>query len=157
MHGWDRRNSLCKDPEVGNKLDVIFGKQSPVWLEHSELNFSASSTHYISHIKQWMHVVSIELRIVCIIAKINQDCTYKSPSLVPSTLCCCLVAKLCLTLCDPMDCSLPGSSVHGISQAKILEGVATSFSWGSSWPIDQTRVSCTGRRILYHWSTREAP
>ena len=42
--------------------------------------------------------------------------------------CCCLVAKLCLTLCDPTDCSLPGVSVHGISQARILESVSISFS-----------------------------
>ena len=48
---------------------------------------------------------------------------------------------MCLTLCDPMDYSLLGSSVHGISQARILEGVAISFSKGSSWPRDWTRVS----------------
>ena len=41
---------------------------------------------------------------------------------------CCLVTQLCPTLCDPMDCSLPGSSVHGISQARILEWVVISFS-----------------------------
>ena len=44
----------------------------------------------------------------------------------------CLVTKLCLTLCDPMDCSPPGSSVHGILQARILEWVAIPFSRGSS-------------------------
>ena len=44
------------------------------------------------------------------------------------------VAQSCLTLCDPMDCSLPGSSLHGILQAKILEWVAISFSRGSSQP-----------------------
>ena len=44
------------------------------------------------------------------------------------------VAQLCPTLCDPMDCSLPGSSLHGILQAKILECVAISFSRGSSQP-----------------------
>ena len=54
-----------------------------------------------------------------------------------------------------MDCSLPGSSVHGISQARILEWVAILFSRGSFWPRDQTRVSCIGRRILYCWATRE--
>ena len=48
--------------------------------------------------------------------------------------CCCLVAKLCLTLCDPMDCSLPGFSVRGVSQARILDWVAISFSSGSSDP-----------------------
>ena len=44
----------------------------------------------------------------------------------------CLVTQLCLTLCDPMDCSLLDSSVHGILQARMLEWVATSFSRGSS-------------------------
>ena len=68
---------------------------------------------------------------------------------------CCLVAKLCLTLWDPMDCSLLGSSVHGISQARILK-VIISSSRGSSWPRDRTRLSCIGRWILYHWATWEA-
>ena len=57
------------------------------------------------------------------------------------------------------DCSSPGSSVHGISQARILEWVAISFSKGSSWPWDRTQVSCIsciGRWILYHWATWEA-
>ena len=63
---------------------------------------------------------------------------------------------LCPTLCDPMDCSLPGSSVHGISQARILEWVVISFSRGSSQSRDGTCISCTGRSILYHWATREA-
>ena len=47
--------------------------------------------------------------------------------------CCCLVAQSCPTLCDPVDCSLPGSSVHGISQVRMLEWVAICFSRGSSW------------------------
>ena len=61
--------------------------------------------------------------------------------------------KLCLTLCDPMDCSLPGSSVHGIIQARILERFAMPFSWGSSHPRQQTSItfiSCVGRWVLYH-------
>ena len=48
----------------------------------------------------------------------------------------------CPNLCDLMDCSPPGSSVHEISQARILEWVASSFSRGSPWPKDQTRISC---------------
>ena len=52
------------------------------------------------------------------------------------------VAQSCLTLCDPIDCSLPGSSVHGIFQAIILEWIAISFSRGSSQPRDRTQVSC---------------
>ena len=60
-------------------------------------------------------------------------------------------AQSCLTLCDPMDCSPPGTSVHGILKARILEWVAMPFSKGSSWPGDQTCVSyisCIGRRTL---------
>ena len=51
------------------------------------------------------------------------------------------IAQSCPTLCDPVDCSLPGSSVHGILQARILEWVAISFSRGSSRPRDQTQMS----------------
>ena len=76
--------------------------------------------------------------------------------LVYEAYCCCsLVAKSCLTLCDPMDYSPPGSSVHGILQASILEWAAMPSSRGSSQPRDQTQVSCFGRQILYHWVTRE--
>ena len=53
-----------------------------------------------------------------------------------------LVAQLRLTLCDPMDYSPPGSSVHGILQASTLEQVANSFSRASFQPRDQTRISC---------------
>ena len=67
--------------------------------------------------------------------------------------------SLCPTLCNPTDCSWPGSSVHVIFQAKILEWVAISYSKRSSWPKDGTHVSyvsCTGRHILYHCDTWEA-
>ena len=62
-----------------------------------------------------------------------------------------------MTLCDPMDCSLPGSSVHGIFQARVLEWVATSFSRGSSRPRDRTWVSRIAGRCFTIWATREAP
>ena len=61
-----------------------------------------------------------------------------------------LAAQLCLTLCDPMDYTLPGSFVHGILQATILRWVAIPFSRGSSQPRDRTWVSCIGRQSLYH-------
>ena len=57
-------------------------------------------------------------------------------------MCAYSVAQLCRILCYPMDCSPPGSSVHGISQARILEWVAIRSSRGSCQPRDQTRVSC---------------
>ena len=60
-------------------------------------------------------------------------------------VCVCVCAQSCPTLCDPLDCSSPGSSVHGIFQARILEGVAMSSSRG-----------CTGRQILYHCATWQA-
>ena len=61
-----------------------------------------------------------------------------------------LGAQSCWTLCDPMDCTWPGSSVHGIFQARILEWVTISRSRESPWSRDQTRISCIGREMLYH-------
>ena len=75
-------------------------------------------------------------------------------SVVCTLCCCCLVAKLCSTLWDPMDRNLPASSVPGISQARLLEWVAVSSSRGSSLPRDWIQVSwvsCIGRQILYHY------
>ena len=69
---------------------------------------------------------------------------------------CVLVAQLCLTLCDPMDCNPLGFSVHGFLQARILEQVAISFSRGSSWPMDETQVSCMAGRFFTIWATSEA-
>ena len=67
-----------------------------------------------------------------------------------------LIAQSCLTLCDPVDYSLPSSSVHGILQAWILEWVAIPFSRGSFQPRDQTRVSCIAGWFSTIWATREA-
>ena len=66
------------------------------------------------------------------------------------------VAQSCPTLLDPVDCSLPGSSIHGIFQARILEWIAISFSRGSSWPRDRTQVPRIGGRRFNLWATREA-
>ena len=68
-----------------------------------------------------------------------------------------LVAQSCLTLCDPMDCSLPGFSDNGILQGRILQWVAIPFSRGSSWPRDRTWVSCIAGRFFTIWATRETP
>ena len=66
------------------------------------------------------------------------------------------VAQSCLTLWDPMDCSLPGFSIHGTFQARIPEWVAISFSRESSPPRDQTQFSCIVGRRFTLWATREA-
>ena len=71
----------------------------------------------------------------------------------------CSVIKLCPTLCNPVDCSPPGSPVHGNFQARILEWVAISSSRGSSQPRDWTWVSCLsciGRQICHHWAAWES-
>ena len=65
------------------------------------------------------------------------------------------VPHLCPTLCNPMDCSLPGSSVQGIFQAIVLEWIAISFSRGSPRPRDRTQVSRIVDRCYTVWATRE--
>ena len=73
-----------------------------------------------------------------------------------NAICLCVSAKSlqsCPTLCDPMECCLPDSSVHGILQARILESASMPSSRESSWPRNQTHVSyfsCIGRQVLYH-------
>ena len=64
--------------------------------------------------------------------------------------------QLCLTLCHALDHSLPGSSVRGILQARILEWVVMPSSRGPSQPRDQTHISnvfCIGMQVLYHWAS----
>ena len=67
------------------------------------------------------------------------------------------ITQLCLTLCDPMDCSPPGSSIHGTFQARILEWAAIPFSRGSSQTRDQNLGFSQCRQILYHLSHRGSP
>ena len=67
-----------------------------------------------------------------------------------------LVAQLCLTLCNSVYCSMLGSSVHRISQARILEGAAIPFSRGSSWFRNWSQVSCIAGRFFTIWATSDA-
>ena len=71
-----------------------------------------------------------------------------------------LVSQSCLTLCNPMDCSPPGSSVHRILQLRIVEWVTMPSSRGSSWPRDQSHlsyVSCIVMWVLYHYCHLGSP
>ena len=78
------------------------------------------------------------------------------PPVASSHICSwCLVNKSSGTLCNPVDCSPPASSIHGVCQASILEWVAISFPRASSRPRDQTWASCIGRQVLYHWAMWE--
>ena len=69
---------------------------------------------------------------------------------------CVLVAQLCPTLCNPLDCSLPGFSVHGLFLARIPDWVAIPFSRGTSWPRVRTQVSSIAGRFFTTWATRKA-
>ena len=83
----------------------------------------------------WMFVSSDHLHLL-LIAVLHPP---------PLRACACMLSRV--RLCDPMDCSLPGTPVQGILQARILEWVAISFSWESFQPWDQTDTSC----ISLHW------
>ena len=90
---------------------------------------------------------------------VGWDCSHPAPHVLSPLCVHTLVTQPCLILCDPVNYSPPVSSVHGISQARILQWVAMPSSRGSSWPRDWTcvsSVSCTGRWILYQHATWEA-
>ena len=109
------------------------------------LIFSQSTFYHLAS-----HTFYSLMVLLPVFLHLNRSCAWESPN---STCVCLLSCFTHVQLCDPMDCSPPGSSVHGILQARILEWVAISFSRGSSWPSDQTLVSyvaCTGRWVLYH-------
>ena len=116
------------------------------------------------------HLCSVSVYLLAINPSLLFHIKYCSPHLpakspppymwqgwIDSPRVCVLVGQWCPTLCNPMNCSLPGSSVHGILQARILEQVAISFSRGSSWLRDWTWVSCIASRCFNIWATREAP
>ena len=77
---------------------------------------------------------------------------YKKAHLSPA---CVLSLPVMSDSCDPTDCSLPGSSVHGVLQARILGWVAIFFLRGSSWPRDWTQVSCIAIRLFIDWAMRD--
>ena len=97
----------------------------------------------------WQNLVGLPagpLGIVCFMSELEALC-FQGYSEHESE-----VTQLCLTLCDPMDCSPPGYSVHGILQARILEWVAISSSRGSTGTRDRTQVSYTESRLFTIWA-----
>ena len=133
-----RQVSICNSGTVVPTYSSVMGK---VWLQ------SQSKTGDTDEHKSTLIIKLLQLGMnirVCVYV-----CVYTHIQSLQS----------CLTLCDSMDCSQPGSSVPGILQARVLEWVAIPFSRRSSWPRDRTHVSCVsciGRRILYHFTTWEA-
>ena len=113
-----------------------------------------------TYTKVWRIVWETPYSVTCLQSQSppSQSCFI---SLSPLSHCMCTkLLQSCLTLCDPMDCSLPHSSVHGILQARILEWVAMSSSRGRSWPRNGTLISCISCipvRLFIHWPTSEVP
>ena len=98
----------------------------------------------------------IVLLLISLFILVNICFTYCGAPMLPMLGACeSEVAQSCLTLCNPMDYSLPGSTVHGIFQARILEWIAISFSSISSQPRDWTRVSRIVSRCFTIWAIRE--
>ena len=92
---------------------------------------------------------------LCIFAVLHCFSTW--PSRMISMVTKVKVTQSCLTLCNPMDCSVPDSSIHGILLARILEWVTIPFSRGSSQPRDWTQFSLIAGRFFTVWATSEAP
>ena len=117
-----------------------------------------TGTRIIQKIMLWHHSLMSE---ACIFCKPTTHLLRNLYTCIRVCVCVCthMFVLSCVWLCNLMDYSLPGSSVHGISRVRILEWVAISGFRGSSWPRAQNHVSCIfwiGRWILYHCATWEA-
>ena len=113
---------------------------SSEWALNTYLNAHTSSSVYWS----WGWAESL-LLLVCL-----------PDPLFGSVVCPLLKMVSRVWLCDPIDCSLPGSSVHGLLQARVLEWVAYPFSSWSLQPRKQNRISCIAGGFFTSWATREA-
>ena len=135
--------TLCDTMDCSWPRSSVHGVFQTRILEWVAISFSRGS----SQPRDWTQVSHTVGRLFTVWATREVQC-----------MCTCMLNRFsCVRLCDPMDCSLLGSSIHGILQARILEWVAMPSSRGPSWPRDQTCVSCIDRWFLYHWATGEAP
>ena len=114
---------------------------------------------------QYIHPISLSLTVICDAPQISLHLPIRKataeviePNKAGAAFVCWMLFRCSVmsNSCDPMDYSPPGFSAHEISQARILQWVAISFSRGSSQTRDRTHVSCIGRQILYHRATMEA-
>ena len=119
----------------------------------SNIYKAISVTHHTNKKKNKTHMI-ISIDVEKVFNKIQH--TYRWPISTWKDAQHCYYNYNSVRLCDPMHCSLPGSSVHGNFQAIVLEWIAISFSRGSSQPRDQTWVSRIVDRRFTIWATREA-
>ena len=150
------RSTGCEDWKGGILPAALRKLQKLITMIHSPC---LKCFHWLSEVFRQRWNSSTHLCISsteCLVPNVLNKDNYSSSHLLLPGLWTCMCAKslqLCQTLSDPMDCSPPGSSVHGILQARILERVAMPSSWGSSQPRDRTcvsHVSGIGRWVLYH-------
>ena len=134
---------------------VVSDSMWPQGLQHIRLSYPTPSPGVCSNscpLSRWCHPTNPVVPHRGHEPSCASDGTWTHSELCNS-LCMCEVAQSCPTLCDPVDCSLPGSSLHGILQARILEWVAMSFSRASSQPRGRTWVSRIVGRRFYLWVT----
>ena len=139
FHGW----SLKTDPAFISPIPWYI-IEAHYW-QLSESSHYLSTTEVRAIMMEWTERSPLNLFTIS-----NRLCSFSMNGWVSE------VAQSCPTLCDPVDCSSPGSSIHEILQARILEWVAISFTRGSSQPRNRTQVSCTAGRFFTNWAMREA-
>ena len=123
---WTQRSNSLSLERTGARLVFFSGRHK----DGASAGRNLKSFHFVQALERGPHLVTrLWYFLLCFLYFV----------LLPFVLV--LITQSCPNLCDPMDCTLPGSSVHGILQARILEWVAISFSRESSQPKDQTRVS----------------
>ena len=134
---WDNpseyTHNLYIDPVLASFLDLQTGISN---------SLQAFEVFQISHGTNWTYM--------------SKSCFFHSLRLVFVVIAIVQLLSCVWPFCNPVDCSQPGSCVHGLSQARILEWVAISFSRGSSQSRDWTFVSYIGRWIIYHLAPRKA-
>ena len=143
------RRPVCFSSLYAQKMKVLVTQSCPTLYDSMDCRQPGSSVHGILQARIWEWVAMSFSRVSSQPRNRSQVPRIAGGFFTSIYCCCCLVAKSCQTLCNPMNCSLPGFSVHGILQPRILEWVDVSFSRGSSQPRDQTHVSCFGRQSLY--------
>ena len=133
---------MCFSSLYAQKMKVLVTQSCPTLYDSMDCRQPGSSVHGILQARIWEWVAMSFSRVSSQPRNRSQVPRIAGGFFTSIYCCCCLVAKSCQTLCNPMNCSLPGFSVHGILQPRILEWVDVSFSRGSSQPRDQTHVSC---------------
>ena len=139
-HGNPLQYSCLENPIDGEALQAIVHWVTKIWTQLKRL--SSHNVHLLMLLLMDIWVASSLWLWICLYVSFGE--------------CSCSVAKSCPTLPDPMDCSLPGFSIYGILQARILGWVPIPFFRESSWPRDQTQVSHISGRFFTIWATREA-